>query len=73
MLNLKFPIEVIEETQYSLFMVIPIFGGYFTIITTLFITFPYLIFSTNGFVTHMAKYLYRKQKRKFITQMEIKK
>ena len=59
--------------------VIPIFGGYFSIITSLFITVPVLLFSRKGFITHMVKYLHRKekkkkhQKRKDITEEEIEK
>jgi len=53
-LNLGFPIEKTIEKYYSLLDVIPIFGGYFTILTSLFITGPILLFSTHGFIRKMT-------------------
>ena len=53
-LNVEFPIERTTMAYKSFFDIVPIFGGYFSIITSLFITIPTVLFSTKPFVNKVT-------------------
>ena len=53
-LNLKFPIEEKIKIYYTVIDAITKFGGYITIITSIFITIPVLLFSKNEFKNYIV-------------------
>ena len=58
------PVKVTETNCISIVEAISKFGGYLSIITVVFITFPITFLSEPGFINHMVKYLFRKSKLK---------
>ena len=60
-LLIKYEISTTDIIYTSLLDVISIFGGYFSIITSIFIATPLTLFGVKGFVQHIVKYLYKKE------------